>query len=84
MSETTGGAETTAPPRRWQVKAPSVQFRRPNVVEGHRISLWVMTAAHQGAVIREDQIHPDDLSHLLRLQLTSAHGGGPFLEEIGA
>jgi hypothetical protein len=76
--------ETTVPPRRWQVKAPCAQYRRPNVVEGRQISVWVVTSAHQGAVIREDEIHADDLAHLLRMELTPAHGGGPFLEEIGA
>jgi hypothetical protein len=83
VSETTEGAETTAPPRQWQVRAACAQYRRAKV-EGRQISVWVMTAAHQGAVIREDQIHPDDLAHLLRLELTPAHGGGPFLEELPA
>lgn len=48
------------------------------------MSLWVVVSAHQNAVISEDQIHPADLAHLLRMELTPAHGGGPFLEEIGA
>ena len=48
------------------------------------MSVRIVTSAHKGAVIREGEIDPDDLQHLLRMKLTPAHGGGPFLEEIGA
>jgi hypothetical protein len=77
----------TAQPRRWQVKAPYIQYRTPNLGEvrvGIRTSAWmVMGGGPQNGIITEDKIHPDDLAHLLQARCPGPFGG-PMLEEIAA
>ncbi len=81
MSETS----ETAQPRRWRVAAPFIQYRAANTSNrriGGRLSPWFVQGAHQGAILTETDVHPDDMAHLKRAKLTDALGSGPFLEEV--
>jgi hypothetical protein len=72
-------------PRRFQVAAPYIQVRVPNINgtrSGFRVSAWLSMGAKQGKVLSEDEVHPDDLAHLLQARLTPALGGGPLIEQL--
>jgi hypothetical protein len=60
--------ETSAVPRRFQLKAAYAQIRVPNahLRLGARTTAWRAAGFKRHAIITEDQIHPDDLEHLLK------------------
>ena len=70
---------------RYQVKAPSVMARIPNPKIGWagRSSPWQYRVYLQNTVLPDD-VHPDDLKHLLSKRLQPARGGGPFIAEFPA
>ena len=53
--------------RRFQIVAPYVQFRRRNTLGlGPFKGAWAVWGGKQNSIIDEDDIHPDDLAHLLQ------------------
>jgi hypothetical protein len=58
--------------RRFQVVAPFVQVRVPAglVPVGFSRGAWRISGFKQDHILTEDQIHPDDLAHLLRTTIT--------------
>lgn len=54
-------------PRRFQIVAPYLQFRRRNtLLLGPFQGQWAVWGGKQGAILNGDDIHPDDLAHLLQ------------------